>query len=226
MRKNVFDEGFSDSFIQYIIELQALDTRSTKQPLYREKLDFVFGVMSDRFLSRLRENVGELDTSALTLDRALSYYVQGGEGDELLDYIASRIHAMCELMHISPEAYGTSIYCTAVLIARGLRAEAYAMFNVAMRPLVAAYRRREAAGKKSGRPAHRHKNEAIDIAAEFRQEVPEASLYRVVQVVAGELARQYTDPPSARSIETWLKQRGYKTNRRNSPSTQKFSSKK
>lgn len=155
MRKNVFDEGFSDSFIQYIIELQALDTRSTKQPLYREKLDFVFGVMSDRFLSRLRENVGELDTSALTLDRALSYYVQGGEGDELLDYIASRIHAMCELMHISPEAYGTSIYCTAVLIARGLRAEAYAMFNVAMRPLVAAYRRREAAGKKSGRPAHR-----------------------------------------------------------------------
>lgn len=121
MRKNVFDEGLSDSFIQYIIELQALDTRSTKQPVYREKLDFVFGVMSDRFLSRLRENVGELDTSALTLDRALSYYVQ---------------------------------------------------------------------------------------------------------VVAGELARQYTEPPSSRSIETWLKQRGYKTNQRNSPSTQKFSSKK
>ncbi|EGE4660168.1 hypothetical protein SBON0708_003311 [Salmonella bongori serovar 48:i:- str. 94-0708] len=183
--------------------------------------------MSDRFLSRLRENVGEPDTSALTLDWALSYYVQGRTGDELLDSIASRIYPLCELMHISPEAYGTSIYCTAVLMAAmGLRAEAYAMFAVAMRPLVAAYRRREAAGKKPGRPAHRHKNEAIDIAAEFRQEVPKASLYRVVQVVAGELARQYTDPPSARSIKTWLKQRGYKTNRRNSPSTQKFSSKK
>ncbi|WP_179125990.1 hypothetical protein [Salmonella bongori] len=48
--------------------------------------------MSDRFLSRLRENVGELDTSALTLDWALSYYVQGRTGDELLDSIASRIY--------------------------------------------------------------------------------------------------------------------------------------
>ncbi|EDW4473119.1 hypothetical protein ZC59_003304 [Salmonella enterica subsp. salamae] len=86
MRKNVFDEGLSDSFIQYIIELQALDTRSTKQPVYREKLDSVFGVMSDRFLSRLRENVGELDTSALTLDRALSYYVQVVAGELARQY--------------------------------------------------------------------------------------------------------------------------------------------
>lgn len=210
MKKNVFDEGFSESFINYVKELQRLDSRSTRQPLYREKLDFVFGVMLERFLSRLRENVGDLDTSALTLDQALSYYVQGRKGDILLDYVASRIRPLCELMHISPEAYGTSIYCAAVLMAKGKQKEAYAMFTVVMRPLVAAYRHREAAGNKPGRPAHRHKGEALDIAAEFRHEAPQASLYRVVQVVSGELARQYVDPPSARAIETWLKQRGYK----------------
>lgn len=53
MKKNVFDEGFYESFINYVKELQRLDSRSTRQPLYREKLDFVFGVMSERFLSRL-----------------------------------------------------------------------------------------------------------------------------------------------------------------------------
>ncbi|HCL5284541.1 TPA: hypothetical protein N2G45_003471 [Salmonella enterica] len=65
MKKNVFDEGFSESFINYVKELQRLDSRSTRQPLYREKLDFVFGVMLERFLSRLRENVGDLDTYRL-----------------------------------------------------------------------------------------------------------------------------------------------------------------
>ncbi|MDE9613664.1 hypothetical protein NFK58_03340 [Citrobacter portucalensis] len=54
-----------------------MDSRTTKQPLYRDKLDFVFGVKSDRFLSQLRENISALDTNAIILDRALSYYVQG-----------------------------------------------------------------------------------------------------------------------------------------------------
>ncbi|MBM3010017.1 hypothetical protein [Citrobacter freundii] len=105
MKKSVFDEGFSESFVKYVKELQALDARSTKQPLYREKLNYVFGTMSERFLARLRQHVGEVNTSALTLDHALSYYVHGGEGDRVLDYIASRIRPLCESMHISPEAY-------------------------------------------------------------------------------------------------------------------------
>lgn len=76
----------------------------------------------------------------------------------------------------------------------------------APRSPVAAYHRREAAQerKRPGRPAHRHKGEALDIAAAFRESVPQASLYRVVQVVAGELAHQYTDPPSACSGQVIL----------------------
>ncbi|HAG1011608.1 TPA: hypothetical protein G8O36_002064 [Salmonella enterica] len=47
MKKSVFNEGFSEIFISYVKELQALDTRSTKQPLFKEKLNFAFGIMGD-----------------------------------------------------------------------------------------------------------------------------------------------------------------------------------
>lgn len=207
--KGIFTEGFTDNFIRYVKELRKLDAKSVSQPLYREKLEYVFGVMSKRFVTRMRERIGEADTSTLTLDRALSYYVNGDSGDVVLDYIASRARPLCQQMHIAPEVYGTVAFCTAVLMAKGQQREAYAMFNLMMRPLVSAYRRRDEAvqrGKKGGRPEHRHKREALDIAARFRNDTPHATLYRLVQVVAGELARKYPDAPAARSVETWLKQ--------------------
>lgn len=65
-----------ENSISYIKGLRTIDSRSTKQPLYRDKLDIVFGVKSDHFLSQLLENISGLVTNAITLDRALSYYVQ------------------------------------------------------------------------------------------------------------------------------------------------------
>lgn len=210
--RSFFDDEFSDSFIDFLEELKRLDSRSLKQPIYLEVRELVFKRMRERFLRRMLHTIGAQDMSGITLDRAVTYYANSESGDVVLDYIASRIHPWCEQMHVSTGAYGPVAFCSAVLIALGRDDEAYFIFSVMMRPLVAAFRRREAAQSagKSGRPTHRHKGEALDIAAEFKQETPNASLYRIVQVVAGELARQYTDAPSARAIETWLKQRGYK----------------
>ncbi|HIH5019767.1 TPA: hypothetical protein ACYSCZ_002870 [Klebsiella oxytoca] len=207
--KGIFGDGFTESFIRNVKELQELDNWSVNRPLYVQNRDLIFNEMSRRFMGRLREKIGEPDVTGITLDKALSYYVNGEKGNPVLDYIASRARPLCELMHISPEVYAINAFCTAVLMTLGRNNEAYLMFAVMMRPLVAAFRRRDAAvqrGKKGGRPEHRHKREAIAVAENFLMATPRATLYRLVQVTAGELARKYPDAPSARSVETWLKQ--------------------
>ncbi|ELP3923321.1 hypothetical protein QUQ16_004361 [Escherichia coli] len=210
-KNEFFTEAFSENFIQFVNELRELDARSVNQPVYREKLDYVFAVMSERFLERLRARVENPDASGITLDRALTYYVNGESGDPILDYIVSRTRPLCEQMHIAPNVYGVVAYCVAVLMAKNMQREAYALFSIMMRPLVSAWRRRKILEKKKrGRPNHKHQGEAIDRAAAFRREAPDSSLYRVVQVVVGEMARMHADPPSIRAVESWLKERGYK----------------
>lgn len=208
--KGIFGNGFTEGFIKNVKELQDLD----RQPVNIERRNEIFNEMAAQFLALLKEEVGDLDLSKITLGKALSYFVNEDSGDALLDYIASHARPLCELMHISPDVYAVNAYCTAVLMVMGRNNEAHLMFAVLMSPLLVAFRRRNKAvqyGKKGGRPEHRHKQEALTIAENFSSLTPHATLYRLVQVTAGELARKYHDAPSARSVETWLKQELQKT---------------
>lgn len=82
MRQNVFDAGGA----KFLLATSSSCGHRTPDQLNNHCIVtnwIFFGVKSDRFLSQLRENISGLDTNAITLDRALSYYVQGCEGTQL-----------------------------------------------------------------------------------------------------------------------------------------------
>lgn len=205
----VYDETWSEQFIQRVEALRELDDQSVTQPLFRERADLIFTEMADRVRSRTRQQLGEIDVSGITFDYAIRYYVNHDTGDPVLDHLVSRVGPFCDQMKISTEAYGTAAFCCALMMLKGELRIAYAFFSMLMRPLVSAYRYNTDAkrrGSAGGRPTNPLKNEALELARAFTELHPDAPMVAVVNSVISRLDSQYVGIPSARTIKRWIQQ--------------------
>ncbi|HHT2661492.1 TPA: hypothetical protein ACTYSP_001069 [Citrobacter freundii] len=205
----IYDESWSEQFIQRVEALRALDDSSVIHPMFRDKANKIFNQMAERMRSRAREHLGDVDVSNVTFDYAIRYYVNRETGDPILDYLVSRTDPFCDQMKISAEAYGTAAFCCALMMLKNELHIAYAFFSILMRPLVSAYRYNHDArrrGSAGGRPTNPLKNEALELAWAYSELNPGTPLVAVVNYVISRLEAQYVGTPSARTIKRWIQQ--------------------
>ncbi len=109
---------------------------------------------------------------------------------------------------ISPDVYTIPYLFFALLIARGEDDDARDFFNMMMRPLIVAYRFKQLARylgtKGGGRPQHRLKDEALQIAEVFFTNNPHARVSAAVARINEILVKKYADVPAESTIRKWL----------------------
>ncbi|EOS3354740.1 hypothetical protein H1X78_RS12595 [Escherichia coli] len=129
-------------------------------------------------------------------------------GIRWLTYLLSWLHQLVNGFVYLLKCTQSRICFFALLIAQGADNDARDFFNMMMRPLIIAYRFKQLARylgtKGGGRPQHRLKSEAIELADRFFTENPTAPLSRGVQYISGIFVAKYSDPPAASTIRKWL----------------------
>ncbi|QRS18175.1 hypothetical protein [Klebsiella oxytoca] len=202
-----FFENWPTEFVRRLDILRVLDERGVRRRLYIERTDEIFATMA----SEIRDAVAQLndaDAQAFDIGRLYRYYKRGESGDALADMLIARIQHECERLCISPRVYAVPYLFFALLAARGEDEDAREFFNQMMRPLVIAYRFKQLArwlGRRGGgRPAHRLKGEAIELAGQYFADNPTAALSRCVQFVSSVFVGKYADPPANSTIRKWL----------------------
>ncbi|EPO2591157.1 hypothetical protein ACT8MX_003309 [Escherichia albertii] len=211
MKHGIYDENWSEKFIERVELLRKLDTQAITMPLFRERAEQIFTQMSERVMARAKKQLGDTDVTAVSFEEAIRYYVVGGTGSPVLDYLVSRVKPFCDQMRISVDAHGVAAFCCAFMILKGDLRVSYAFFTLLMRPLVSAFRigdfgRRN--GKKGGRPHNPHYHEALQHAVNVIDAHPNCTRVFLVNTVVSKLSEKYSDSPSARTVKRWLQASG------------------
>ncbi len=202
-----FYEDWPETFVSRLDMLRALDDRGSTRRLYLERTGAIFDALAEEIRTVVAGHP-EIDVSELDIGPLYRYYKRGEKGNPLADLLIELAPPTCERVRISPEVYIIPYLFFALLIAQGADNDARDFFNMMMRPLIIAYRFKQLARypgtKGGGRPQHRLKSEAIELADRFFTENPTAPLSRGVQYISGIFVAKYSDPPAASTIRKWL----------------------
>lgn len=203
-----FFENWPAGFVRRLEILRALDDRGVRRKLYIDRTDVIFATMAADVRDAVATELPGVNAMRLDIQQLYRYYKRGQSGDPLADLLIARIKPECERVYVSPRVYAIPYLFFALLAARGEDEDARDFFNQFMRPLVFAYRFKQLArwlGRKGGgRPSHRLKDEALQLAEQFIAENPAAPQSRCVQHISGVFVTKYADPPSVSTIRNWL----------------------
>ncbi|EOR9328993.1 hypothetical protein [Escherichia coli] len=199
-----FYEDWPETFVTRLDMLRALDNRGATRRLYTKRTGAIYNALADE----VRDAVAGFNTSELDLGPLYRYYKRGGEGDALADTLIALAPPVCRRVMISPDVYTIPYLFFALLIARGEDDDARDFFNMMMRPLIVAYRFKQLARylgtKGGGRPQHRLKDEALQIAEVFFTNNPHARVSAAVARINEILVKKYADVPAESTIRKWL----------------------
>lgn len=159
----------------------------------------------ETFVTRL-DMLRALDNRGAT--RRLYTKRTGAIYNALADTLIALAPTVCRRVMISPDVYTIPYLFFALLIARGEDDDARDFFNMMMRPLIVAYRFKQLARylgtKGGGRPQHRLKDEALQIAEFFFTNNPHARVSAAVARINEILVKKYADVPAESTIRKWL----------------------
>ncbi|ASG88431.1 hypothetical protein [Salmonella enterica] len=199
-----FYSNWDRKFIDKIEELQKLDGKSLRLPLYVECRAQVYADVTEWLTAELESrglfNPG-LDVPA-TANACIC-------GDPAAPYCGYRDLAAegCRGMKLAPEIFLIPWIHFVVRVAAGRADAADPYFDHLLRPAVWAYRLQElprATGRRGGHPTNRHKGETMELAKKLRAENPGIVKTRLVQLIVSEMRAKYSDLPHNSTVRRWL----------------------
>ncbi|CAI2472327.1 hypothetical protein [Serratia proteamaculans] len=114
---------------------------------------------------------------------------------------------LCNGLGVSDRAFLDVMIMSIIHLIKGDKLQAQALIKATLSHMVGVLMLSEAAreiGKSGGRPEHKRKTEAIELAKKRWEQMPRASLSSVATYVKSKLESKYTDAPKLPSIKAWL----------------------
>jgi hypothetical protein len=215
VKRGYYHEGFDEVFIRKLDELRARDEASVASLLYQDELNKLFSEMMTAFNGRVRECLGDVDFSnMMPLQDVIRAYLSGeSSGDVRINYIISRVSPICVALHVSEGLFGAAVLSTQYLLVTGYMKEARMCFAPALIPAVQIYRGRSGSrGRKghSGRKPHPQRREAEALGWGFLMKNPKARPHKVAVHISDELFRIHGRGPTVRGVQNWLKDSGFR----------------
>lgn len=120
---------------------------------------------------------------------------------------------LCNGLGVSDRAFLDVMIMSIIHLIKGERLQAQALIKATMSHMVGVLLLSDAPreiGRSGGRPEHKRKAEAIEMAQKRWEQMPRASLSSVATYVKSKLESKYTDTPKLPSIKAWLKKANLK----------------
>ncbi|ECA8972945.1 hypothetical protein ETB55_21920 [Salmonella enterica subsp. enterica serovar Omuna] len=204
--KPVYDDSWPPAFLNKLEELRRLDEKSQREPLYIEYLDKLHNAITVRLLTALSKRFGDVSALHISADEAL-LYLSGEITSDVFAFIESFAKYECQAIKIAHRQYGKTYFFYALMVLKNNDELARYFSKQMIRPAVISYRDRQSArqrGRRGGRPVHRLKSEALELAEILRAQQPWAEPGEISKHIADELNAKYSDAPTLSAIKKWI----------------------
>lgn len=158
-------------------------------------------------LSGYRDIPSTEKLKSISLDEALDYFDGVGLSNAFFKNMRICANKLCESLGCSFSVYGISAFTALWFLAKEEPQKASKYVLICLQPLLLSVKNADAAksaGMLGGRPEHKLKREALDLARQKWVGMERASLNTVATAVSHQLSERYKSPPSVPAIKKWI----------------------